>query len=72
MYLLKFKKNLVEKIWGGRGFETTLGFQLPTDELYGESWEVSCHPAGMSYVENGELEGKSLEDIFKKYCEELV
>ena len=33
MYLLKFKKNLVEKIWGGRGFETTLGFQLPTDEL---------------------------------------
>ena len=72
MYLLKFKKNLVEKIWGGRGFETTLGFQLPTDELYGESWEVSCHPAGMSYVENGELEGKSLEDIFKKYGEELV
>ncbi|MGL5760606.1 MAG: type I phosphomannose isomerase catalytic subunit [Cetobacterium sp.] len=72
MYLLKFKKNLVEKIWGGRGFEITLGFQLPTDELYGESWEVSCHPAGMSYVENGELEGKSLEDIFKKYGKELV
>ncbi|MGL4802850.1 MAG: type I phosphomannose isomerase catalytic subunit, partial [Cetobacterium sp.] len=29
-------------------------------------------PAGMSYVENGELEGKSLEDIFKKYGKELV
>ncbi|MGL5279753.1 MAG: type I phosphomannose isomerase catalytic subunit [Cetobacterium sp.] len=72
MNLLKFKKNLVEKVWGGRGFEKTLGFQLPTDELYGESWEVSCHPAGMSYVESGELEGKSLEDIFRKYGKELV
>lgn len=72
MYLLKFKKNLVKKIWGGRGFETTLDFQLPTDELYGESWEVSCHQAGMSYVENGEFKGKSLEDIFKKYGTKLV
>lgn len=72
MYLLKFKKNLVKKIWGGRGFETTLDFQLPTDELYGESWEVSCHQAGMSYVENGEFKGKSLEDIFKKYGSKLV
>ncbi|MCQ8212246.1 class I mannose-6-phosphate isomerase [Cetobacterium somerae] len=72
MYLLKFKKNLVEKVWGGRGFQKTLGFDLPTDELYGESWEVSCHPAGMSYVENGELEGKSLEEIFVKYGKDLV
>lgn len=72
MYLLKFKKNLVEKVWGGRGFETTLGFDLPTDELYGESWEVSCHPAGMSYVENGELEGESLESIFTKFGKDLV
>ena len=72
MYLLKFRKNLVEKVWGGRGFETTLGFELPTDELYGESWEVSCHPSGMSYVENGDLEGESLEEIFHKFQEELV
>ncbi|WP_297597680.1 type I phosphomannose isomerase catalytic subunit [uncultured Cetobacterium sp.] len=72
MYLLKFKKNLVEKIWGGRGFETTLGFDLPKDKLYGESWEVSCHPSGMSYVENGEWAGKSLEELFNKFNEELV
>ncbi|WP_047395860.1 type I phosphomannose isomerase catalytic subunit [Cetobacterium sp. ZOR0034] len=72
MYLLKFKKNLVEKVWGGRGFEKTLGFDLPTEELYGESWEVSCHPSGMSYVENGELEGQSLETLFQKFGKELV
>ncbi|MGL6066923.1 MAG: type I phosphomannose isomerase catalytic subunit [Cetobacterium sp.] len=72
MYLLKFKKNLVEKVWGGRGFESTLGFVLPSEEKYGESWEVSCHPAGMSYVENGELEGKSLEELFESSGEDLV
>ncbi|MGL4998658.1 MAG: type I phosphomannose isomerase catalytic subunit [Cetobacterium sp.] len=72
MYLLKFKKNLVEKVWGGRGFESTLGFKLPTAELYGESWEVSCHPAGMSYVENGDMEGESLEKLFKEFGKDLV
>ena len=72
MYLLKFKKNLVEKIWGGRKFETTLGFELPNMELFGESWEVSCHPSGMSYVEAGELENRSLEELYKEYKEELV
>lgn len=72
MYLLKFKKNLVEKVWGGRGFEETLGFDLPNEELYGESWEVSCHPSGMSYVENGKLEGESLERLFQKFGKNLV
>ncbi|MGL4653646.1 type I phosphomannose isomerase catalytic subunit [Cetobacterium sp.] len=72
MYLLKFKKNLVEKVWGGRGFEETLGFNLPSEELYGESWEVSCHPSGMSYVENGKLEGESLEGLFQKFGKDLV
>ena len=33
---------------------------------------MSCHQAGMSYVENGEFKGKSLEDIFKKYGTKLV
>ncbi|MGL4988864.1 MAG: type I phosphomannose isomerase catalytic subunit [Cetobacterium sp.] len=72
MELLKFRKNLVEKIWGGRGFETTLGFELPKDELYGESWEVSCHEAGMSYVESGKYIGQSLEELFKKHGKTLV
>lgn len=72
MQLLKFKKNLVEKVWGGRGFEKTLNFSLPKDKLYGESWEVSCHPSGMSYVENEELENYSLLELIEKYKEELL
>ncbi|GLI55420.1 mannose-6-phosphate isomerase [Propionigenium maris DSM 9537] len=63
MYPLKFKKHFVEKIWGGRGFEEALDMKLPTADNYGESWEVSSHKNGMSYVENGSLEGKSLQEL---------
>lgn len=72
MYPLKFKKHLVKKIWGGRSMKDVLGINLPTDELYGESWEVSSHKNGMSYVLNGELEGKSLQELLETYKGELV
>ena len=67
LYPLKFKKVFKKKIWGGRSFSEKLNMILPTDELYGESWEVSSHKNGMSVVGNGSLEGKSLEELFLKY-----
>ncbi len=72
MYPLKFKKVFKEKVWGGRGFEKVLDMKLPTDENYGESWEVSSHQNGMSIVENGSLKDLSLEELVKTYKEELV
>lgn len=72
MYPLKFKKYLVKKVWGGREFQEKLKIKLPDDGLYGESWEVSCHKNGMSYVENGEYKGESLEDLIIKYREKLI
>ncbi|MGL5098611.1 MAG: hypothetical protein ACRC6B_01020 [Fusobacteriaceae bacterium] len=66
MYPLKFKKHLVKKIWGGRGFQENLGIPLAGDELYGESWEVSSHKNGMSFVENGEYAGTSWRNLKKK------
>ncbi|MGL6168236.1 MAG: type I phosphomannose isomerase catalytic subunit [Fusobacteriaceae bacterium] len=71
MYPLKFKKNLMKKIWGGRNFED-LGIELIDDELYGESWEVSSHKNGMSIVENGKFTGKSLQELLENYGEHLV
>ena len=29
LYPMKFKKFFVEKVWGGREFETKLGMKLP-------------------------------------------
>lgn len=63
MYPLKFKKCFIEKIWGGRGLEEALDMVLPTADNYGESWEVSSHKNGMSYVESGSLQGKSLQEL---------
>ena len=72
MYPLKFKKNLVKKIWGGRKFKEILNMELPDDELYGESWEVSSHKGGLSYVENGEFQGKSLIELIEKYRKNIL
>ncbi|MDO5789459.1 MAG: class I mannose-6-phosphate isomerase, partial [Fusobacterium sp.] len=66
MYPLKFKKTLVKKVWGGRKFNSILDMELPDESLYGESWEVSSHKGGLSYIENGEYAGCSLVDIINK------
>ncbi len=72
MYPLKFKKCFIEKIWGGRAFEDILHMELPEDKKIGESWEVSSHKNGMSYVEEGYLEGKSLQELMESSGEELL
>ena len=72
LYPMKFKKFFVEKVWGGREFETKLGMKLPEGKKIGESWEVSAHPNGMGIVENGALAGQRLDDIYKEYRGELT
>lgn len=72
MYPLKFKKTLVKKVWGGRKFNSILDMELPDESLYGESWEVSSHKGGLSYIENGEYAGCSLVDIINKNKEEIL
>jgi mannose-6-phosphate isomerase len=72
MYPLKFRKCFIEKIWGGRAFEEILNMKLPTTGSYGESWEVSSHSNGMSYVESGKFIGKSLEELVNKFGSTLL
>lgn len=72
MYPLKFKKCFIEKVWGGRAFEENLDMKLPSDETYGESWEVSSHKNGMSYVAEGDFAGRSLEELLEEFGPKLV
>ena len=69
LYPLKFKPRLLEKIWGGRKFETVLGKPLPPEKLIGESWELYDFPPGVvedsadwvsSEIANGPLAGRTL------------
>ncbi|WP_320046340.1 type I phosphomannose isomerase catalytic subunit [uncultured Ilyobacter sp.] len=72
MYPLKFKKCFIEKVWGGRAFEDVLDMELPENKKIGESWEVSSHKNGMSYVEDGSLAGQSLQELMESSGEELL
>ncbi|MBN1470064.1 MAG: mannose-6-phosphate isomerase, class I [Fusobacteriaceae bacterium] len=72
MYPLKFKKVFKEKIWGGNKFKTLLNMEIPKNKNIGESWEITCHKNGMSVVENGELSGKTLEELIYSYKDKLL
>lgn len=72
MYPIKFKKCFIDKVWGGRAFETVLGMTLPENRQIGESWEVSSHKNGMSVVENGIFKDITLENLVEKYRAELL
>jgi mannose-6-phosphate isomerase len=50
-------------VWGGRRLATFLRRALPTQENYGESWEISDHPLHVSVVVGGAWSGRTLHDL---------
>lgn len=72
MYPLKFGHILKKKIWGGRTFKTLLDIKLPDYDLYGEAWEICCHPNGDSVVTEGKYKGLKLSELIKKYRQNLI
>lgn len=80
LYPLKFVPRFVDKIWGGRKFQTVLGKQIPSGQI-GESWELYDFPPGVvdkstdwvsAKVANGSLAGKSLHDLVQSHREDLL
>jgi mannose-6-phosphate isomerase len=81
LYPLKFKPRFVEKIWGGRKFETVLGKPLPAQAKIGESWEIYDFPPGVvegstdwvsAVVADGPLAGKSLHQLVAEFGKDLT
>ena len=70
-YPLKFKPVYKNYLWGGRNL-AKLGKTLPGEEIVAESWEVSCHPAGLSMIENGAYAGMSLQELIEKEPEWIL
>lgn len=70
MYPLKFENLYFEKVWGSRDLELFRD-NLPDGKI-GESWDVSCHPHGMSVVSNGKYKGMKLDELIKRKGEELL
>ena len=69
---LRFRPFLRPTVWGGRRLATALGKELPTPDAYGESWEVSDHPAHRTVVTEGPLRGRSLRDLMEQSPADLL
>ncbi|NBW95570.1 MAG: class I mannose-6-phosphate isomerase [Planctomycetia bacterium] len=60
-------------LWGGRGFATTLGRDLPPGEDFAESWELVDRPGSdQSVVSAGPLAGRTLGELVRDRGRELL
>lgn len=58
-------------VWGGEKIIRYKGLDSPLKQI-GESWEISGVPGHLSTVCEGQLKGKTLEELVKTYKGELV
>ncbi|MEM9646243.1 MAG: type I phosphomannose isomerase catalytic subunit [Planctomycetota bacterium] len=65
-YPLRFHPLLKQTIWGGRRLGEKLGKPLGASDDYAESWELVDHRSDQSVVQNGELEGLSLQELIRR------
>ena len=71
LYPLKFHPILKEIIWGGDEICRFKNLR-PFRSGIGESWELSHINNNISTVSNGELKGKSLDELIINYGEKLL
>ena len=55
-----------ERIWGGDKLQALFDYDIPS-KTTGEAWVISAHENGPSIIMNGELEGKSLSEVWQNY-----
>ncbi len=71
LYPLLFEPVLKHYIWGGRHL-ADFGHSIPENETVAESWEISAHKDGMTWVVNGPYAGRTLPDLLAQLGEDLV
>lgn len=71
MSLFKLKPSFKEYIWGGRKLIDEYNKQYD-GEILAESWELSCHKDGPSYIANGEYEGLSLVEYINEHGKKVL
>lgn len=68
---ITFEPLAMERVWGGRRFETLLGKKLPHAVPVGELWEMVDRPEAQSVVHEGPLKGKTLHELWTDHREEV-
>lgn len=72
LYPLKFEPIYQYRIWGGRRLSDLLTKPLPENDLVGEAWILSDRDDHPSKVINGNLQGKTINELFALAPEELM
>ncbi len=68
---ITFQPLYMTRVWGGRSLETVYHRNLPDDQPYGESWEITDRPDEQSVVVAGPYAGKSLHELWAQHREEV-
>ncbi|MAZ26310.1 MAG: mannose-6-phosphate isomerase [Cytophagaceae bacterium] len=63
LYPLTFQPVLKEKIWGGTKLKALFDKGEDPEAPVGESWEIADLDEGQSIVKDGELAGKTLQEV---------
>ncbi len=71
MSILKLKPSCKDYLWGGGRLKTEYGKEYEGDVL-AETWELSCHPDGPSYIANGAYQGKTLQEYIDGEGKEVL
>ncbi|QEL11906.1 mannose-6-phosphate isomerase [Kushneria phosphatilytica] len=71
-YPLKLSTPLARQCFGGERLRTRLGKAIDTQKRVAEAWEVSDVEGASARIENGELAGLSLHDVFEQHKEALM
>ena len=71
LYPFTFQPILKKIIWGGSAICPFKGIS-PVQEGIGESWELSHVDGNYSVVANGELAGKTIDELIQTYDKQLV
>ena len=71
LYPFLFEPNLHSVVWGGNQLRPYKRLE-PSDELIGESWEVSAVPSSTSIISNGEYKGKDLISLINEQPEAIL
>lgn len=66
LYPLKFQPLFQYRIWGGEKLKTVLN-KAYSEESIGESWEISTVPNNETIVTNGDLKGKTINNLINDY-----
>jgi mannose-6-phosphate isomerase len=61
----------MERVWGGRRFESLLGKSLPQGVPIGELWEMVDRPEAQSVVHQGAFRGKTLHTLWNNHRVEI-